>query len=129
MSTSKTNPELPESGAADMLIPLIRAAATIGFVIAPCSLGFVIIAVSEQLIRSIMVGDDPEVLVSDLQNQFPNEAIEANEHYDAGLVAKVVDLIERPDQAMELPVDNRGVDLQMRVWDALQKVLTGRFKS
>ena len=112
-----------------MLIPLIRTAATIGFAIAPCSLGFVIIAVSEQLIRSIMVGDDPEVLVSDLQNQFPNETIEANENYDAGLVAKVVDLIERPDQAMELPVDTRGMDLQTRVWDALQKVLTGRAKS
>jgi AraC family transcriptional regulator, regulatory protein of adaptative response / methylated-DNA-[protein]-cysteine methyltransferase len=103
MSTSKTDPELPESGAADVLIPLIRAAATIGFVIAPCSLGFVIIAVSEQLIRSIMVGDDPEMLVSDLQNQFPNDAIEVRENDHAGLVAKVVDLIDRPDQGLKLP--------------------------
>ena len=129
MFTSTSNTDISEAGAADVLIPLIRTAATIGFAIAPCSLGFVIIAVSEQLIRSIMVGDDPEVLVSDLQNQFPNETIEANENYDAGLVAKVVGLIERPDQAMESPVDTRGVDLQMRVWDALQKVLTGRVKS
>jgi AraC family transcriptional regulator of adaptative response/methylated-DNA-[protein]-cysteine methyltransferase len=129
MFTSTSNTDISEAGAADVLIPLIRTAATIGFAIAPCSLGFVIIAVSEQLIRSIMVGDDPEVLVSDLQNQFPNETIEANETYDAGLVAKVVDLIERPDQAMDLPADTRGVDLQMRVWDALQKVLTGRIKS
>jgi hypothetical protein len=129
MFTSTSNTDISEAGAADVLIPLIRTAATIGFAIAPCSLGFVIIAVSEQLIRSIMVGDDPEVLVSDLQNQFPNETIEANENYDAGLVAKVVDLIERPDQAVDLPVDTRGVDLQMWVWDALQRVLTGRVKS
>src|SRR5712692_3055785 len=100
MFTSTSNTELAETGAADVLIPLIRTAATISFAIAPCSLGFVIIAASEQLIRSIMVGDDPERLVSDLQNQFPNEAIEVNENYDAGLVAKVVDLIERPDQAV-----------------------------
>jgi AraC family transcriptional regulator of adaptative response/methylated-DNA-[protein]-cysteine methyltransferase len=125
MSTLKTSAEPSESGAADVLIPLIRAAATIGFVIAPCSLGFVIIAVSEQLIRSIMVGDDPEMLVSDLQNQFPNEAIEASENCDAGLVAKIVDLIERPDQALELPLDIRGTDFQMRVWDALQKIPGG----
>jgi hypothetical protein len=84
-----------EAAAADVLIPLIRTAATIGFAIAPCSLGFVIIAVSEQLIRSIMVGDDPEMLVSDLQNRFPDEVIEVNENPDAGLAAKVVDLIER----------------------------------
>ena len=129
MFTSTSNTDISEAGAADVLIPLIRTAATIGFAIAPCSLGFVIIAVSEQLIRSIMVGDDPEVLVSDLQNQFPNETIEANENYDAGLVAKVVDLIERPDQAVDLPADTRGVDLQMRVWDALQRLLTGRVKS
>jgi hypothetical protein len=41
--------------AANIIIPFIRLAATVGFAIAPCSLGFAIIAVSEQLIRSIMV--------------------------------------------------------------------------
>jgi hypothetical protein len=95
MYTSTSNAEHSTAGAADVLIPLIRAAATIGFAIAPCSLGFVIIAVSEQLIRTIMVGDDPEMLVSDLQNQFPNDAIEVSEDDAAGLMAKVVDAIER----------------------------------
>jgi AraC family transcriptional regulator, regulatory protein of adaptative response / methylated-DNA-[protein]-cysteine methyltransferase len=89
----------------DIIIPLIRTAATIGFAIAPCSLGFVIIAVSEHLIRSIMVGEDPEMLMSDLQNQFPNAAIEIIEDDAAApLVAKVVDLIARPDQAFKPPV-------------------------
>lgn len=113
-----------DSHTSDMLIPLIRTAATIGFAIAPCSLGFVIIAVSEQLIRSIMVGDDPEMLVSDLQNQFPNDAIEVVDN-DAGLVAQVVELIDRPEQAAELPLDIRGTEFQMRVWDALQNVPPG----
>src|ERR1700735_946686 len=94
--TSKLHPA--ENAKGDMLIPLIRAAATIGFAIAPCSLGFVIIAVSEHLIRSIMVGEDPEMLMSDLQNQFPNAAIEIIENDDAGLVAKAVDLVEHSDQ-------------------------------
>jgi AraC family transcriptional regulator of adaptative response/methylated-DNA-[protein]-cysteine methyltransferase len=125
MFTSTSNTDSAEAGAADLLIPLIRAAATIGFAIAPCSLGFVIIAVSEQLIRSIMVGDDPEMLMSDLQNQFPHHAIKLNENDDAGLVAKVVDLIERPDKALELPLDIRGTDFQMRVWDALQQIPAG----
>jgi AraC family transcriptional regulator of adaptative response/methylated-DNA-[protein]-cysteine methyltransferase len=89
-----------------VLIPLIRAAATISFAIAPCSLGFVIIAASEQLIRSIMVGDDPEVLVSDLQNQFPNDGIEVDENPDPGLVARVVELLEYLDQALGLPLDS-----------------------
>ena len=125
MYTRTSNLQLAESGKGDVLIPLIRAAATIGFAIAPCSLGFVIIAVSEHLIRSIMVGDDPEMLMSDLQNQFPSDAFEIIENDDAGLVTKVVDLIERPEQALQLPVDIRGTDLQIRVLEALQKVPVG----
>ena len=106
MFTSTTsNSDSAERGAGDVLIPLIRAAATIGFAIAPCSLGFVIIAVSEHLICSIMVGDDPELLLSDLQNQFPDDVIKLIENDDAGLVAKVVDSIERPDSAKKLPID------------------------
>ena len=107
MFTSTSNADFSEAGAADVLIPLIRAAATIGFAIAPCSLGFVIIAVSEQLIRSIMVGDDPEMLVSELQNQFPDDAIAVIESDPAGLVAKVVEMIESPGLALDLPLDIR----------------------
>lgn len=121
--TSKAEPA--EGSAADALIPFIRAAATIGFAIAPCSLGFVIIAVSEHLIRSIMVGDDPEMLVSDVQNQFPSAAMEIIENDDAGLVADVVDLIDRPDPGSQLRLDIHGGGFQMRVWDALQKVTAG----
>src|ERR1700732_4760704 len=105
MYTQASNPRLAESAAGALFTPLVRAAATIGFAIAPCSLGFVIIAVSEHLIRSIMVGDDPEMLMSDLQNQFPNDVIEIIENDAAGLIAKVVDSIERPDSAIKLPID------------------------
>ena len=107
MFTSTSNANHAETKTADMLIPLIRTAATISFAIAPCSLGFVIIAVSEQLIRSIMVGDDPEMLVSELQNQFPDDAIEVIESDPAGLVAKVVEMIESPGLALDLPLDIR----------------------
>jgi len=124
-ATSTSNADLAKNGAGDVLIPLIRAAATIGFAIVPCSLGFVIIAVSEHLIRSIMVGDEPEMLMSELQNQFPNEVIEIIESDDAALVTRVVNSIERPDEALELPLEICGTDFQTRVWDALQKVPAG----
>jgi|ERR1700677_1963170 AraC family transcriptional regulator of adaptative response/methylated-DNA-[protein]-cysteine methyltransferase len=111
MHTPTSNQHHEESPKGQLLVPLIRAAATIGFAIAPCSFGFVIIAVSEHLIRSIIVGDEPEMLMSDLQNQFPNDAFEIIENDDAELVAKVVELIERPEQALQLPI---------RVWNAVQ---------
>jgi hypothetical protein len=95
MLNSSSNIDRCDDAAGEVLIPFIRAAATLGFAIAPCSLGFVIIAVSEHLIRSIMVGDDPEKLMSDLQNQFPNDVIEVIEEDETGLIAQVVASIER----------------------------------
>ncbi len=124
MFTSTAKQSRSSIQASDVLIPFIRAAATVGFAVTPCSLGFVIIAVSEQLIRSIMVGDDPEMLVSDLQNQFPNDAIEVADK-DEGLIAQVVGLIDNPEQAAELPLDIRGTEFQVRVWNALRNVPAG----
>src|ERR1700735_2756813 len=112
MFTSTSNTDPAEAKPADVLIPLIRAAATIGFVIAPCSLGFVIIAVSEQLIRSIMVGDDPKTLVRDLQHQFPDKAVALDETCDPELLSQVVGLIEDPARVVDLPLDIRGSDFQ-----------------
>jgi AraC family transcriptional regulator, regulatory protein of adaptative response / methylated-DNA-[protein]-cysteine methyltransferase len=120
--TRTSNADWAEAGARKVLIPVIRTAATIGFAIAPCSLGFVIIAVSEHLIRSIRVGEDPEMLVSDLQNQFPDEALEVMEDDHTGLVPKVLDLIERPGK-LELPRD--ADDIRIHVSDALNRVPTG----
>src|SRR6202453_1882373 len=110
MITWASNTNRAEPRAADVLIPVIRTDATIGFAIAPCSLGFVIVAVSEQLICSIMVGDDPVMLVSDLQNQFPNNAISVDESPDSGLLAKVVELLEYLDQALGLPLDSTCIE-------------------
>jgi AraC family transcriptional regulator, regulatory protein of adaptative response / methylated-DNA-[protein]-cysteine methyltransferase len=115
-----SNREPAEAASGELIIPLIRAAATIGFAISPCSLGFVIIAVSEQLIRSIMVGEDPEMLMSDLQNQFPNDAIELHEDDRSGLVAKALDFIEHPDGASDLSADIRAADFRAREWSPLQ---------
>jgi len=107
--TSTSNADLAQAVAANVRIPTLRAAATISIAIAPCSLGFVIIAVSGQLIRSIMVGDDPVLLVSDLQNQYPNSAIAVDENHDPGLVAKVVELLEYLNQA-GLPLDSTCIE-------------------
>lgn len=111
MNKSHYSAEQHATRKADVIIPLIRTAATIGFAVAPCSLGFVIIAVSDQLIRHIMVGDDPELLVSDLQNRFPDDALEVADD-DAALLAHVVDLIEKPDAGAELHARAHGMELR-----------------
>ena len=123
--TRTCNADRVEARGADMLIPVIRTAATIGFAIAPCSLGFVIIAVSEQLIRAIMVGEDPEMLVSDLQNRFPDEALKVMEEDHAGLVPKVVELIARPGRALDRSHD--ADEIRTHVANALTQAPAGAF--
>jgi hypothetical protein len=45
------------------------------------------------------------MLMSDLQNHFPNDALEIIGKDDAELVARVVDSIERPDAGFKLSID------------------------
>jgi len=42
-----------------------------------------------------------------------------------GLLARVADLIEHPEQETNLPIDMRGSDFELRVWTALRDVPAG----
>jgi len=41
------------------------------FAIGECSLGSILVAQSEKGVCSILIGDDPQLLVRDLQDRFP----------------------------------------------------------
>ncbi len=99
--------------------PVIR------FTISPCSLGFVMIAVADRAIRSILVGDDPEMLMSELQIGHPNDTLEVDRNYDAQMTRKIIASIERPEQEPGLTLDVHGTGFEVRVWDALRKVPPG----
>jgi hypothetical protein len=46
-------------GVAKLIVLVIRLTATVGFVVAPASLGFVVIGIAEQLISWIVVRQEP----------------------------------------------------------------------
>jgi AraC family transcriptional regulator of adaptative response/methylated-DNA-[protein]-cysteine methyltransferase len=71
------------------------------------------------------LGDDPNVLVRDLQKQFPKANLIGNDPSYEQLVAKVVALIEQPGFGLDLPLDIRGTAFQQRVWKALQQIPPG----
>ena len=41
------------------------------------------------------------------------------------MVAKVIELVEKPGTTCELPLDIRGTAFQQRVWNALRKIPSG----
>jgi AraC family transcriptional regulator of adaptative response/methylated-DNA-[protein]-cysteine methyltransferase len=95
------------------------------FAVGECSLGSILVARSQRGICSILMGDDPRILVQDLQRKFPNATLIGNDSQFEELVAKVVGLVEAPGVGIDLPLDIRGTAFQQRVWSALLQIPAG----
>jgi len=95
------------------------------FAIAECSLGSILVAQSKKGVCSILIGDDPIILIRDLQDQFPKANLIGDEPGYEAVVAKVVGMIEHPGVGLDLPLDIRGTAFQQRVWKALQQIPPG----
>jgi AraC family transcriptional regulator, regulatory protein of adaptative response / methylated-DNA-[protein]-cysteine methyltransferase len=97
----------------------------IHFAIAQSSLGSVLVAQSDKGVCAILLGDDPERLVKDLQDQFPAADLVGGDPMYEALVAQVLALLEDPGRATQLPLDIRGSVFQQKVWRALQEIPPG----
>ena len=97
----------------------------IRFTIGECNLGSVLVAISDQGVRAISFGDDPETLARELRDQRLDADPVAD---DAGLkpvLAEIVALVENPVRALDLPLDIQGTAFQQRVWQALRAIPAG----
>ncbi|WP_025856015.1 bifunctional DNA-binding transcriptional regulator/O6-methylguanine-DNA methyltransferase Ada [Pseudomonas sp. CHM02] len=95
------------------------------FAVGQCSLGAILVAQSARGVCAILLGDDPDQLVHDLQDQFPKaELVGADPRFEQ-LVAQVVGFIEAPALGLDLPLDLRGTAFQERVWQALRDIPPG----
>ncbi|SFD74232.1 bifunctional DNA-binding transcriptional regulator/O6-methylguanine-DNA methyltransferase Ada [Massilia yuzhufengensis] len=98
---------------------------TIHFAVGACSLGAILVASTAQGICAILIGDEPEPLVQDLQQRFPQaELVGAQADFEQ-TVALVVGFVEAPRLGLDLPLDVRGTAFQRRVWEALRMVPAG----
>lgn len=101
------------------------AGATIHFALGQCSLGAILVAQSEKGICAILLGDDPEALLRELQDQFPKARLIGDDSAYEQLVAEVVGFVEAPSLGLALPLDVQGTAFQERVWQALREVPAG----
>ena len=100
--------------------------ATIHFAVGECSLGSILVAQSDRGVCAIFMGDEPDVLVRDLQDQFPHANLVGGDHNFEQTVAAVVGFVEAPGLGLDLPLDVRGTAFQQRVWQALGKTGVGK---
>ncbi|MBD8532882.1 MULTISPECIES: bifunctional DNA-binding transcriptional regulator/O6-methylguanine-DNA methyltransferase Ada [unclassified Massilia] len=97
----------------------------IRFAVGACSLGAILVAATSRGICAVLLGDDPDLLLRDLQDRFPKARLIGA---DAGFeqqVAQVVGLVEAPRIGLDLPLDVRGTAFQQRVWTALRTIPAG----
>jgi AraC family transcriptional regulator of adaptative response/methylated-DNA-[protein]-cysteine methyltransferase len=99
--------------------------AEIRFAVRPCSLGSVLVAISERGICAIWLGDDPEAMVGGLQDAFPRATLIGTDPRFEELVGRVIALVEAPASRIDLPLDVRGTAFQQRVWQALRQIPPG----
>ncbi|HLX42615.1 MAG TPA: bifunctional DNA-binding transcriptional regulator/O6-methylguanine-DNA methyltransferase Ada [Bryobacteraceae bacterium] len=97
----------------------------IRFAVGECSLGSILVAQSNRGICAILLGDDPDSLARDLQDQFPKANLIGGDAGFETLVAKVVGFVEMPALGLDLPLDVRGTAFQQRVWQSLRKIPLG----
>ncbi|HWG05419.1 MAG TPA: bifunctional DNA-binding transcriptional regulator/O6-methylguanine-DNA methyltransferase Ada [Beijerinckiaceae bacterium] len=99
--------------------------ADIHFAVGECSLGAILVARSDRGVCAISLGDDPDRLVRDLQDSFPNAQLIGADREFEQVVAQVVGFIEEPRAGLDLPLDIRGSAFQERVWQALREIPVG----
>jgi AraC family transcriptional regulator of adaptative response/methylated-DNA-[protein]-cysteine methyltransferase len=98
----------------------------IRFAIGQSSLGSVLVAATDIGVCSIKLGDGPDALLKDLEDQFPSATVEAADPSFESTVGLVIGLIETPGAAADLPLDIRGTAFQCQVWEALRRIPLGR---
>jgi AraC family transcriptional regulator of adaptative response/methylated-DNA-[protein]-cysteine methyltransferase len=101
----------------------------IRYAIAGCTLGRVLVAVTERGVCRIALGDEDAVLRSELLARFPEARLVTRDNEFGGLLTAVVKFIDRPAAVCPFPLDIRGTAFQRRVWQALQQVPPGETRT
>ena len=98
---------------------------TIRFGVGECSLGAVLVAVSDKGVCAILLGDDPSFLQRELKDRFPEaRLIPGGADFDP-VVTEVAGFIEAPGLGLDLPLDMRGTSFEQEVWQALCAIPAG----
>ncbi|MDP4004212.1 bifunctional DNA-binding transcriptional regulator/O6-methylguanine-DNA methyltransferase Ada [Methylobacterium sp. NEAU K] len=95
------------------------------FGVGNCALGAILVAATDAGVCAILLGDEPEPLVRDLQDRFPEAEIEGGDPAFEAWMARVIGLVEAPGGGLDLPLDIRGTAFQQRVWEALRRIPVG----
>jgi AraC family transcriptional regulator of adaptative response/methylated-DNA-[protein]-cysteine methyltransferase len=101
----------------------------IGYAVAACSLGRLLVATTEHGVCAVKLGDRDDGLVADLKREYPAAEIVADGKPRAEWVQAIVDHLRGQEPSLDLPIDVRATAFQWKVWRALQQIPYGETRA
>ncbi len=98
---------------------------TIRYGLSSCSLGQFLVGLSSRGICALHLGSHADALQKELQEQFRQATWIADPTTILPMLPQMIECIENPTQAVDLPLDLMGTDFQIRVWQALRQIPAG----
>jgi len=104
-------------------------AARIGYALAECPLGTLLVAATERGICKVSLGDRAEDLLADLRRELPGAALQADGQALGPWVGAILEHLAGAQPHLDLPLDIRASAFQQKVWEALRSIPYGATRS
>ncbi len=105
------------------------AGAYITYGIAPCALGFLLVAATPKGVCSVALGDAPESLEAALRAEFPGAEIHRDEAELEEHLQTLLRSLEGHTPHLDLPLDVQATAFQRRVWQELRAIGYGQTRT
>ena len=93
------------------------------------SLGWLLVAATERGLCAVRLGDAPQSLVADLQDEFPSATLQPEHAGLQAALAQLAEYLEGREPHFDLPLDVQATAFQQQVWAALQRIPYGATRS
>jgi AraC family transcriptional regulator of adaptative response/methylated-DNA-[protein]-cysteine methyltransferase len=90
------------------------------------SLGIFVSALSDRGLVMMEFGDLEGTLLDGLRARFPEADLVHDPAFMQAPLARLTELIEHPETKLDLPLDMRGTEFELRVWNALREIPAGQ---
>ena len=99
------------------------------FSVVPCPLGYLLVAVTERGVCKVSLGDNPDTLISNFEDEFARADRQRDDDSVGFWVGKIIAYLEGWQPQLDLPLDLRATAFQLKVWQALQAIPVGETRS
>ncbi|MEQ9726924.1 bifunctional DNA-binding transcriptional regulator/O6-methylguanine-DNA methyltransferase Ada [Pseudomonas sp. WHRI 8822A] len=102
---------------------------TLYMALAPCPLGYLLLARGDHGLCALLFGDSPSALEAELRQRFPQATLQADDGSLKDSLRAVIQQMDEPHRAANLPLDIRGTVFQQQVWQALRAIPVGETRT